>query len=100
MAQGAQSKALIIVSKMQGWDPTQIVGGESIANFDAPNGIDNRAGTGKLPQGIPDVFPDSAYQSGVTSKTPVSFSTPDYTEELKNRRTKNANPYDGMPGLR
>ena len=64
MAQGAQVKALIIMSKNQGWDPTRIWDaktqkyGDSIENFNkAPRVLENQAGTGKLPQGTPDSFP-------------------------------------------
>ena len=97
--QGDQSKALIILSKAKGWDPTRIYpNGPSIENFDMPpTVITNQARTGKLPQGVPDVFPDSIYEAKATM-TNESFSTPAATEETKSRRSKNASPYDGFDG--
>lgn len=54
MGQGNQSRALIMVSKAQGWDPTTIEGGESLANWDKdPRGqVHDPTGTLRRPDAV------------------------------------------------
>jgi hypothetical protein len=96
MARGDQSKALRIMSKQKGWDPTQIEGGGSIAGFDVAPGVSGGA-VGRLPGCTPDGWPGSL---GVPSIGPesVGFSHPDATRETKSRATRNADPNPGKPG--
>ena len=100
MAQGGQSKGLIIASKTAGWDPTRIYDPatgkyeESIENFDKqPEIFKNQAGTGRLPQGTPDSFPGEQ-----PLKERVSWNAPDTRRETRNRATRGANPAPRRPG--
>ena len=69
MALGDQSKALIIMSRNQGFDPTRIYesdgktpakfptlpdGGQGLSNFDRVPGVVTHRTTGKLPGGLGD----------------------------------------------
>ena len=100
MGQGAQSKALRIANMTQyGFDATKIYKDNSltevdgdISNFDAEAGIRNRAGTGRLPQGVPDSFPDA---TDPKMGERVSFNAPDVSRENKDRGTEGADPYPG-----
>lgn len=103
MGQGAQSRALRIANQTQyGFDATKIYADNSmsevvgdVANFDAENGMKNRAGTGKLPQGTPDSFPDAKapeVSGGITSEPP--FNSPQIRTNTA-RRTSGADPFPG-----
>lgn len=97
MALGDQSKALIIMSKMKGWDPTLIPGVGSIANWDkAPNPWElGDQSVGNLPEGTPDGFP-KAEEPRYDER--VSWSAPDVGRETKDR-SGNGDPYAGMGGM-
>lgn len=99
MALGGQSRALIIASKLMGWDPTVIPEtGESIANFNKEPDRVSHDTTGTLPQGIPDTFPDADNQKGPQG---VNWEHPTHNDgNLPIRHTKNANPFPGMPGAK
>ena len=94
---GNQSRALIIVSKAKGWDPTVIEGGESIANFDKDNQNYRSSGDGlgKLPEGTPDTFPQA---KAPEESERMTFTTPDTSRETKNRASSGADPFSGMGG--
>lgn len=104
MAQGGESKSLIIMSKAQGFDPTRIWDpktqsyGESIAEFNkAPELFTNQAGTGKLPQGTPDSFAED--HPAIGSPQSVPFNIPEgHDVPEKSRATKNSDPFAGMGG--
>lgn len=98
MGFGNQSRALIIASKLAGWDPTQLKGGGSILPFDHDPGTnaDERKYVGPLPEGTPDSFPKAA-EPGVLSEQ-MTFNAPDAGKENANRRTNGANPYPGFGG--
>jgi len=83
----SQSAALITASRLQGWDPT-VIGGD----FDVPrDSIKNPAGTGRLPQGIPDSFPED-HPAIAVNATP--FATPKVRVDGQGRTT-NADPDPG-----
>jgi hypothetical protein len=97
MALGDQSKALIIMSKMKGWDPTVIPGVGSIANFNkAPNPWElGDQSVGTLPEGIQDSYPQAEqprYDEAVT------FNVPELRED-NNNRGGGSDPYAGMGGM-
>lgn len=97
MALGDQSKALIIMSKMKGWDPTVIPGVGSIANFNKapdPWELGNQS-VGKLPEGNGDSYPQ-AEQPKYDER--VSWNAPDVGRENKDR-SGNGDPYAGMGGM-
>ena len=91
MALGGQTRGLILASKMAGWDPTKIEGGESIANFDKDPVAPRNDTTGTLPQGIPDSFPDDT-ESPLGQR--ISFNAPDFGRE-RPRHTTGADPTPG-----
>lgn len=99
--QGAQSRALIIASQTQGWDPTRIYDTrtgkyeDSIANFDkAPELFVNQQGTGSLPEGTPDGYPDGGFATEVWTGEPTCrYPEP---REAADRGTSGADPYAGM----
>lgn len=98
MALGDQSKALIIVSKNKGWDPTVIADGESIANFNKapdPWKLGNQS-VGNLPGGTPDGWPDSYGPPATPSvgATETNWSQ-GATNDNQKRGTSGANPYAG-----
>jgi hypothetical protein len=97
MGQGGISKGLIIASRMQGWDPTKIEGGGGdIENFDkAPKLFTNQAGTGRLPQGTPDSFPED-HPSISPGGTPFEVGAGGKAQA--DRKTSGANPFPAMPG--
>lgn len=97
MALGDMSKALIIMSKARGWDPTVIQGGESIANFnkapDRPNYSDSCVGS--LPEGAPISYPE-AEQPHYGSES-VTWNAPNRaTGSDANRRTGGSDPFAGQ----
>jgi hypothetical protein len=97
MALGDQSKALIIMSKNKGWDPTVIPGVGSIANFNkAPNPWElGDQSVGKLPEGISNSYPQAEeprYDESVT------FSVPELRENNDNKGG-GSDPYPGMGGM-
>ena len=94
--QGNQSRSLIIASKMQGWDPTKIEGGESIENFDAPADINNRAGTGRLPGGTPNAWPNGYDVQIDTDPNAKNFQIGDPSRETENRASRDADPAVGL----
>lgn len=101
---GGQSRALIIASKLQGWDPTKIApGGQSVANFDKdPSDPFTHKTTGDLPGGSPDAWPDGYSMGGLRlgPNDPVSFRTPDVSRETARRATIDGNPAPASPGVR
>lgn len=98
--QGDAVKALKILSRAKGWDPDRIWDAKtqsyegSIENFNKPPQIyANQAGTGRLPQGVPDTFPEAEqprYEENTLNDDGVTWNTPDYRRETKNHRTNNA----------
>lgn len=100
MGQGAQSKGLIIAAQTAGWDPTKIMpGGEDISNFDkAPELFANQAGTGAMPGGSPDSWPDGYSRGGLNldPSSTVRFNAPDAGRETAQHGTRNADPFAGM----
>lgn len=103
MGQGAQVKALIIVSKAKGWDPTKIYDratdsySEDISNFDkAPELYTNQAGTGQLPGGKPMAWPDTFGPPPTPSvgKDEKDWAEPGQRDNVS-RATKNADPTPG-----
>jgi hypothetical protein len=106
MAQGAQSKALIIVSKAKGWDPTKIYDratdtySEDISNFDkSPEIYTNQAGTGQIPGGKPIGWPDTFGPPPIPSvgKDETDWSEPGQRDSVS-RATRNSDPFAGMGG--
>lgn len=102
MALGDQTKALIIMSKNKGWDPTVIPGVGSIANFDkAPNPWElGDQSVGKLPEGTPDSYPQAEeprYQKGAIDFE-VGLGNSD-EDSGGTRGTSGADPYAGMGGM-
>jgi len=97
MALGDQSKALIIVSKAKGWDPTVIPGVGSIANFNrAPNTWElGDQSVGSLPEGISDSYPQAEEPRYTESKT---FNSPQLRENNDNKGG-GSDPYAGMGGM-
>lgn len=108
MALGDSVKALVIMSKMQGWDPNVIPPGKSlggrefpavdISNFNkAPN--PRQAGeigdycVGNLPEGISDSYPED--HPSVEAPNYAPFNIPDVGKENADRRTSGADPYPG-----
>lgn len=88
MGQGGISKGLIIASKLQGWDPTQIYGGGSVTDIQPKLFVD-QAGTKGTPPG--DGLPEAGSQ-GIDWQVGLGGSPqPD-------RKTTNANPFPGKPG--
>lgn len=101
--QGDLVKALKIVSRAKGWDPDRIWNAKtksyegSLENTDkAPEIFVNQAGTGTLPQGTPDSFPEAEQPKYEEGK--VSFNHPDTGRETKNRATRGSDPYAGQGG--
>jgi|SRR5262245_14818440 len=92
---GNQSRALIIASRMRGWDPTRVEGGGSIANFDKDMG--NAAGqpVGRIP-GLRDGYPDGHDVRELRASDAVPFAHPDTSRELADHRTVDAAPSAGM----
>lgn len=102
MALGDQSKALIIMSKMKGWDPTVIPArdgkpAESIANFNkAPNPWElGDQSVGNLPEGIQDSYPQAEQPRYDES---VTFNVPDLREN-NNNKGGGSDPFPGMAGM-
>lgn len=98
MALGDQSKALIIMSKNKGWDPTKVAGGESIANFNkAPDpwelGVQS---VGKLPGGTPSGWPDGYPGQASPSADAIDWQKGRTSLDNEKRGTTNANPFAGM----
>lgn len=104
--QGDQVKALKIVSLAKGWDPDRIWDpktrsyvDESIENFNKPTQIfTNQSGTGRLPQGTPDTFPDAEEPRYDAPGSP-DWNVPPIERENEDRRTNGADPYSGMGGM-
>jgi hypothetical protein len=103
--QGDQVKALIIVSKAKGWDPNRIWDaktrsyGDSIENFNQPPLVlENQAGTGRLPQGTPDTFPD-AEEPRYKYPPGEDWNVPHVERETADHSTNNSDPFAGMGGM-
>jgi hypothetical protein len=102
MSMNNQSRSLIEISKMQGWDPTK-VDGIDLSRFNVPSAVDNHVeagkyGVGELPGGNPDGWPDgydSEHPQASISPGQTDFATPDAGRETANRATKNATPWNG-----
>ena len=90
MAQGDQSKALRIVSKLKGYNCT-----EFIEDFDVPAGYENRPGTGRFPSDPAQSrdFPND--QREMSAQAPITFQPGQTRDENQTRHTTNANPYAG-----
>ena len=103
MALGDQVKALIIVSKAKDWDPTVILGtGDSIANFNKapePWGLGDHC-VGKLPEGIPNTFPQAAYEFNPGQER-MDWEHPAHNDgNAPIHHTNGSDPFPGMPGAR
>ena len=98
MALGDSIRALIIVSKAKGFDPTELPELGSIANFNkVPTMADQRDRiVGTLPDGIPDGWPDTHGPPPIPSvgKDEVDWNEPHQRDNVS-RATKNA---DATPG--
>lgn len=95
MSLNNQSRALIIASKAQGWDPTVIPGLGSIANFDYDPGIVGQRFVGTLSDGTQNSWPDG-YDATDVKPVPPSFNTPILREDDQHA-TFNADPFPGFP---
>src|SRR3990172_13024277 len=100
---GAQSKALIILSKNLGWDPTIIPAGngkpaESIANFNkAPNPWElGSQSVGRLPEGSQDSYPQ-AEEPKYSGSPGTDWQNVD--AQGPNRASSGADPFAGMGGM-
>lgn len=89
---GNQSRALVIASKMKGWDPTVVPGYGSIANFDYDPGNYPQRFTGTLPDA--DKL-DWADGYDVPQNLQQTFAVP---TPKRNTRTVNADPTPAEPG--
>jgi len=97
--QGDQVKALKILSRAKGWDPDKIYDakaksyGDSIENFNRPPQVfTNQAGTGQLPEGLHDSYPQAEeprYKENTTNNDGITWNTPQVSRETVNRATKN-----------
>ena len=87
------SRSLRQISKQNGWDPDVIQGFGSIAPIDHARETPFEGDTGPIPA----VAKDPHVTKGQGSITP---HTPDPGPQEPNRRSKNADPYPGMPGAR
>lgn len=98
MALGDQSKALIIMSKMKGWDPTVIPGVGSIANFNkAPNPWElGNQSVGTLPEGTPDSFPQAEEPRYQNPGKDWQVGLGDSDIDTNGRATNGADPFVGM----
>lgn len=85
------SRSLQIISKAQGWDPTEIIGDAYHAREDL-----TQSDTWPIPASMKDTS-EPCPDPGVDSKP--DFQTPKLREN-ENHRTTNANPYPGMPGAK
>ena len=97
MALGDQGKALRIISKAKGWDPTKCEGVD-ISNFDkAPDPwLSGSQSTGKLPEGTPLDFPQADGGPAMTEK--VTWGNSGQPAVPKSHATKGADPFAGMGG--
>lgn len=102
-------RSLIIISKEQGWDPNTI---EDVGNGPghpklAATDISNVYFPRETPfaenvtdiRGIPSVMKDSSEPCPDPAVNSKDFETP-VLRENQNHRTRNANPYPGMPGAK
>jgi hypothetical protein len=84
------SRSLQIISKAQGWDPTEIIGDAYHAREDL-----TRSDTWPIPASMKDTSEPCPDPQPFTK----DFETP-VLRENENHRTDNADPFPGMPGLK
>lgn len=85
------SYALQIISKAQGWDPNEIIGGEAYKSPEV-----HKSDTGPIPASFQS--PENSIPH-VGSQSAKDFQTPDVSRE-ECRHTTGADPFPGMPGSR
>src|SRR6185295_8157652 len=89
---------LIAATKTRyGIDPTVVPGLGSIANFDKDQGNYQTSGDGlgTLPEGTPDAFPDGYDVPTLSAESGITWTAPDYSREMKDRRTTGAHERGG-----
>lgn len=108
MSLNNQSRSLIIISKMQGFDPTKLDGKPLVGQDSMPTLTDNSAETslGRIPGGAlpywPDGYDSEHPQVKVTSETPPDWSGNDKDSmtvgPFRRKAAGTSDPFAGMGG--
>ena len=105
---GNQSRALILISKAKGWDPTEIKGTgnkptASVLPFDKDQGTAPGYGdhcVGELPGGPQPYWKDGWEQDlGAGDPNRLPFSTPDTSRERQDNKGGGQDPFPGMGAM-